>query len=322
MKKSFVKIIVPLLIIALISVFTGCSISSNTSDDITGANVESININKNLQTKNLADIFDSYVSEENATYNRITAFKTCNTSDIEGRTNVSLGDTDTVSVAYDIQYNYDEELIYLAVSMFDENDNLLSVETAEAYPIYFDDGTFDASFNFDGKIIYLSDLQAEEVEDCFALTLVLGSVFLANLITAAIITAEVVIVVTGVVAVGYATYKVVSLTKEKIQAREKAATKEKTKKNPSIYYPATRIDGKLCIAASPVTLRTAAKYIITGVDYWSAYGYTAKNLAITASGGYVGPEIDSHKAGYYYHYHLLNRVGGHSFYGTPSGGVY
>lgn len=79
---------------------------------------------------------------------------------------------------------------------------------------------------------------------------------------------------------------------------------------------------KLLIAASPIGLIAASKAIVNGIDFWSPFNYTAKQLAITASGGYVGPEIYSKKPGYYYHYHLLGRVGGHSFYGTPSGGQY
>ncbi len=38
---------------------------------------------------------------------------------------------------------------------------------------------------------------------------------------------------------------------------------------------------------------------------------------------YDGPEIhNGKKGGFYSHYHLKNRIGGHSFFGGPSGGVY
>lgn len=53
----------------------------------------------------------------------------------------------------------------------------------------------------------------------------------------------------------------------------------------------------------------------------------AKKLAITSSGGYVGPEIDTSrgqpKKGHYYHYHLLKRKAGtHIWFGGAYGGVY
>lgn len=43
------------------------------------------------------------------------------------------------------------------------------------------------------------------------------------------------------------------------------------------------------------------------------FDYTAKDLAIKASGGSIGPEIDAYSQGKYYHYHLIGRIGGHSF---------
>lgn len=41
-------------------------------------------------------------------------------------------------------------------------------------------------------------------------------------------------------------------------------------------------------------------------------------------GGAIGPECDDsgHAVGYYYHFHLLGRVGGHSFNGSPIGGEF
>lgn len=112
------------------------------------------------------------------------------------------------------------------------------------------------------------------------------------------------------------------MTKSKIKARTKSAKKELKKNNPRVYYPAVRKGNGLFIVSSPYTLIAAAKEITKGVDFWSPYDYTAKTLAISASGGYIGPEVDKNSSGYYYHYHLYNRVGGHSFFGTPVGGIY
>ena len=54
----------------------------------------------------------------------------------------------------------------------------------------------------------------------------------------------------------------------------------------------------------------------------STLDYPMKALAISASGGYEGPEGVNNKPGYYAHYHLKNRIGGHSFYGSPFKGIY
>lgn len=270
------------------------------------------------ETKKLFDFYEESHSDE---FTRISAFKEVKGAELSGVENVSVNADEKLQTAYDVQYDHDAQIIYLVVSIFDEQEQLVSAQTMQAFPILLEDGSIDALFDIDGKSVHLSEILSGSNENCFFFTLAM-SLFTAKLVAAVIVTAKVVVAVTAVVAVGYATYKVAELTKAKIKEREKVATKAKTENNPKVYYPATRKLGKLLIAASPLTLRTASKSIVTGVDFWSPFDYTAKKLAITASGGYVGPEVDSNKPGYYRHYHLLGRVGGHSFFGTPAGGVY
>lgn len=266
-------------------------------------------------------LFDYYEETVTDTYSRITAFKNIKGDEVSGIENVNIQQEETLRTAYDVEYNYDAEMIYLTISLFDEDDNFVSAQCMEAYPIVMDNGEVDALFEIDGKNVYLSEILNGSNENCFFFSIAM-SLLAAKIVAAAIVVAKVAAVVTAVVAIGYTTYKVAEITKAKIQERERTAARQKNKSNPKVYYPAARKSGKLLIAASPIGLIAASKAIVNGIDFWSPFNYTAKQLAITASGGYVGPEIDSRKPGYYYHYHLLGRVGGHSFYGTPSGGQY
>ena len=123
--------------------------------------------------------------------------------------NVNLGNTQEVRTAYDASYDHDAEIIYLAVSVFEENDNLLSAQVAEAFPINYADGTYDAIFNIDGKSIALSEIQNGEAEECFFFSLTM-SLLAAKIAAALIVAAKVAVAVVGVVAIAGVTYQVAS----------------------------------------------------------------------------------------------------------------
>lgn len=284
---------------------------------------------KQYTVENLTSEFDS-IGYDGENTNRIIAHKTDNKEVLNGFVDVSLIDTEKVRTAYDTEYVPEEDMIYLAVSTFDENDVLLNVEVATAYPIRYEDGSVDAMFDIDGTSIQLSEILTS-VEDCFAISLVFGIFSAAKIVAAIITTAKVAAVITGVVTVGYATYKVVSMSKERIQARERESEKERKryKKNPRYYYKATRRGEKLLIAANPDTLMQASKNMQKyHTDYWSAIDRTAFELVIYAFGNFRGPEYDHDKStgkikeGYYEHYHPKNNYHIHSFFGRPYAGKY
>ena len=309
MKKFCSGIICILLVIILF--LTGC----------THQNAFSVKTVVGQDNQNIESLFDYFENIETDTEIHISAFKTIKSDQLNEIVSVNFSSEEEIYSAYDVHYDYDAEIIYLVVSIFDNNDNLISATSAEAYPIYYEDGTYDAQFDIEDKVVFLSEILSDKNEKCFFFSLTM-SLLAAKIVAAAIVTAKVAAVVTGVVVIGYATYQVASLTKAKVQERERIAVKEKNKDNPRVYYPATRKDGKLLISAAPHYLSVAARNIVNNIDYWSPFDYTAKALAIRASGGYIGPEIDSNRDGYYYHYHLAGRIGGHSFYGTPYGGIY
>jgi len=80
------------------------------------------------------------------------------------------------------------------------------------------------------------------------------------------------------------------------------------------------INGDLWIG-NALSLTQAAERLITfdpyNRDVWSVSETKAKLVAQVAGGGItpVGPEISIGLGIYYLHYHVYNRVGGHSFYG-------
>lgn len=319
-RKNFVFIVV--LLMVCVFTLTACSngyIQTQTPED----SVVTINVN-NYSVESISDSFDSIEQCDN----RIIAHQTFNKEAMTGFVNVSQIKTENIRTSYDVEYSPEEDLIYVSISTFDENDELINVSLATGYPIRYVD-SIDASLDFDGKTVLLSELLQDEKEECFFCTLIFGIFSAAKIIATVVTVAKVVAVVTGVVVIGAATYYAASLTAEKIRAREREAEAERRRKkdNPKYYYPAQIKSDKLIIAANPHHLLQAAKHVNTGSSYWTPVDFMAKKLAITASGGYYGPEIDKRNdkpiKGHYYHYHLAGKkAGSHIWFSTPYGNVY
>lgn len=284
-----------------------------------------------------AEHFDFYEKHINNNKASIMAYKTYFADEYS---DANFGETNTVRIAYSLEYDYEAELIYVAISTFNDKEELINVELLDAYPIYYDDGTIDSLVRIGENTILLSELQAGTTKDCFAGALVIGGgIALGKLLSGLLISAGVVlggaaVVKTIEVAVksGWFTYTTKSLTDSKVKSRIITATKQKTKKNPDVYYLAELSGGKLCINSSPWSLKTASTRIMNyGNSFWTPLELHAKQLALYTSGGYVGPEVDKNngtpKQGHYYHYHLNNRlwVGGkniHIWFDKPVGGIY
>ena len=317
-KKSSLTQSISLFLILLLCL-TSVSLQSPTNNEKETIK-QSIIYDSNSITSDLL-LFDNYETITSQESTRITAFKNFSDFDSISITNSSNNDDKQYYSAYDVYYDHSAEIIRLTISIFDENETFISAKTMEAYPIYTQSQNVDALFDVDGKNLYLSEILNGTTENCFFFSLTM-SLLAAKLVAAIIVTAKVAVAITAVVTIGCISYKVAEFTAQKRQERERLALKQETYKNPKIYYPATRQSGKLLISANPIGLITASKAIITGSDFWSPFDYTAKTLAIRASGSFVGPEVDSKKPGHYYHFHLKSRIGGHSFYGGPTGDVY
>lgn len=316
-RKSWIAVIA--LLLSAVFMITACA--SNNAQTVESPSV--INIDEYSESK-LQEYFDDVIYGEN----RITAYQIFEKEAMTGYADVALIETENIRTAYDVEYSPSEDIVYVSISTFDENDSLIDASVATAYPIRYDNG-IDASLEIEGNTILLSELLGDGRENCFLGAAIFGIFSVAKIIAAVVAAAKVVAVVTGVLAIGAVTYKVASLTAEKIEAREREAEIEARRKkdNPKYYYPAQLKDDKLLIAANPHYLRQAVGNVVKGTSYWTPQDFMAKALAIEASGGYVGPEIDKSggkpKEGYYYHYHLFNRkAGSHIFFGGAYGGVY
>lgn len=306
--KKISTFVLGVLLVMTILLMTSCSKEKNSLD----SKIE----NNYIYEESFAEKYDYYNISEEDGHILLEAIENVEAYQID---NAAFGDEEDVSIAYSLNYDIDAEVITVVATMSDAN-GILNVDMITAYPFSYADGTIDAYMYLDdGTTIYLSEVYDGEIENCFSLTLGFS---LAGLIAGLITAAKVTAVITAVIVVGGITIQAVQMTKAKLEEKTRAAEAEKTKKNPCYYYPATRKSGKLLISNAPQGLILASKNIVVGQDYWSPYDYTAKNLVVYASGGYVGPEIDSKSSGKYWHYHLSRRVGGHSFYGTPVGGAY
>lgn len=235
-------------------------------------------------------------------------------------------------------------MIYVAMSTFDENEILISVQLLEAYPIYYEDGTFDALVSFNGNTILLSELQAEGTDDCYVLTLTLGGIALGKLLTALLAGAAVVAggalvyqTVSIAVKSGWFTYQTKSLTEEKVRTRTKTAEKQRGRDNPDVYFLAELYQNKLCINASPCTQKTAAEKVRKfGDSFWTPMAMHDIQLAYRIDKGPSSEFFDLHQqtngsntgttTGMYKHFHPKNHIYNgrsvHLWYGEPIKGVY
>lgn len=314
------KNVITAIVLCLVLVLSTCLSSSTIIEQNETSKTSTVVFTVDEATKT-KELFDYYEQEVTDNFSKATAFKNIKGAEISGIENASFNNNEELRTAYDVEYDYESEMVYLTISIFDSNEDLVSVQCMEAYPIVSEEGEIDALFEIDGKNIYMSEILSGSNENCFFFSLAM-SLLAAKIVAATIVAAKVVVAVTAVVTVGYVTYKVAELTKAKATERERTAAKQKTKSNPKVYYPATRKQGKLLIAASPIGLIAASKAIVAGSDFWTPLAFFAKKLAIKASGGCIGPEVDSKRDGHYYHYHLLGRYGGHAFYGNPLGGKF
>lgn len=320
-QKNWVVFIAVMLVTVFL--FTACTSGDASGDKYTVKSRTIINVNEYSSDK-LQEYFDDVIYEEN----RITAYQTFDKNEMLGCVNASLVETEKVRTAYDVEYSDDEDIIYVSISTFDENDTLIDVSVATGYPIRYENG-IDVSLEVDGKTVYLSELLGNGIDNCFFVAAAVGLFSAAKIIAALVATAKVAAVITGVVVIGAISYKVVSFSEQKKKEREREAEIEDKKKkdNPRYYYPAQLKSNKLLIAANPHYLRQAVGNVIKGTSYWTPQDYMAKKLAIESSGGYFGPEIDMSggkpKNGHYYHYHLLkHKAGTHIWFGGAYGGAY
>ncbi len=306
MRKLEYFSLILLLLIFNFSFLTCCADSNNY------INEKNVSILEEMKSERY-DYYEYNINDNNML---IEAIESCNGFKLA---NLGYEYDENVNISYSLNYDFDAEAIFITVTV-SSNYEIINVENITAYPFIYNEGESDAYIYLaDNSTIYLSEIYNDNVVNCFALTL---SLSLATLISTMITVAKVATVITAVVVIAGTTIQVAQMTKAKLDERTRAAAAEKKKKNPQYYYPATRKNGKLLISSTPQGLVTASKQILTGVDYWSPYAYTAKDLAVKASSGYIGPEVDSKSNGKYYHYHLLGRIGGHSFFGSPVGGTY
>lgn len=254
----------------------------------------------------------NFREENNNVY--LDVIKTYNVSELK---NVSFDtDEDSINYAYSLEYDSDENIINVMITI-STVDEILDVQQVTAYPFKYEDGTEDAIIYLeDNTTVYLSEIYDGEVQNCFAITF--GIFALGSLISAFIHAVAVVVTIAVVCGV---TYEFIELTRKLIEEKEREAAAEENKKNPKCYFVVTRKDdGKILISNEADYLYVAEKKIVTGVDYWTPFYWLAKTLVLKASGGYVGPEKDKDKPGYYEHYHLANRAsnGVHAFFGKPA----
>ena len=243
--------------------------------------------------------------------------------------NMKYEDNELTDITYSASYNPETQKITI-LETFCDGIEVLEVNKYDADVFFYEDGTYDALIaneNFDK--VWLSEIMNGEIKNCFfgVLSFSIGAIIaaIATAAAKAIIVTAVAIVVLGV------TYQAAVATKEMIDAKVQEIESERRRDSEKIYYPSElkKVNSndkaeKLFIGSVAQDIKDAIVGIKAGTDYWTAWDADAERLATKASGGAIGPECTQggRVAGYYYHYHLLGRVGGHSFYGTPVGGTY
>lgn len=152
------------------------------------------------------DEFDYY--EEIKTENSITVYAQKNivSNEIPGIENVNLNNEQMLTTSYSVEYDMEEEIVYLIITICNQEGELLSSQMVEAYPIYYSDGSIDALFDIDGKYLYLSEINNGESENCFFLSLAL-SYFASKAVVAVVAVGAAVFTASVVVEIGKLLYK-------------------------------------------------------------------------------------------------------------------
>lgn len=193
-----------------------------------------------------------------------------------------------------------------SVNMYTENINSRSNSKTETnFNIEIDE-----NFNISGDILvdeefysidYLEEL-SENYNDNSRFVLSLGSVLGAAVLKALIAT-------TATVVIAGVTYALIT----------EVATTLKNNKNYTHYKAAIRYSSKLkrydLFVGDDISFTKAVSRLKNGNDVWSKASASAGNVARTAGNGNEPIRDNPHGgAGYYPHYHIYDRSGGHSFY--------
>ena len=261
-----------------------------------------------------------------------------------------------VNVKYDINYDFDSNLIYLTVTFTDFNE-IIESETLQGAVFYDENNKIDAVFNVDGEPVLMSEMaDMNLVNKCGffgKLFNVVKKVAKVVAVAATVVAVAAVVVSTaGVGAVAVAgvgasvgagviagsTALGVAVSAATIAAVAAGVfvladaitvtadvladvTRDLERKNEAMYCPAFLVGKSLRIIPVPVKRSQAVEPIKAGQNFWTITSMWARDLAVAASGG--ASEMECHAGvGYYRHYHLLGHVGGHSFFGTPIDGIY
>lgn len=290
-----------------------------------------LSVNSSMFTiEQIEDEFDYFQYDEEK--QSISAYNYQSKDTLEDKIDVNLIESDSVRFSYEAEYVEEENLIYLAVSVFDESDNLIDVSVLTATPIKNGD-VIDAKMLIEGKEIYLSEILQGDAENCFFFSIFLGSLFAAKVVAALVVTAKVVATVVAVVVVAGVTYELVKVTKDWLKERENECTiaKNKNPQKPKIYYMAKTSGNALSIAPVPVDILVASSNVKNSrSSYWTAVGSDASALMRTAFGTCSSKaEIDRDRygaplRGRYWHFHPTDNyhAGIHAWYGEPYAKVY
>jgi len=303
--------------------------------------------------------FDSYILETKEERVSLDAEKSFSVTK-EQIDNLGLDDSiegNTVNVKYNIDYDSVNNLIYLTINFMDFDD-IIESETLQGSVFYDENNKIDAVFNVDGEPVLMSEMaNVDMVNNCGFFGKLFNAVKKVAKVVAVAATvvavAAVVVSTAGVGAVAVAgvgasvgasviavgaTTSAIAVTAATIAAvavgvyvladaitvtAEVLAelTRELERKNEAMYCPAFLVGSSLRIIPVPVKRSLCIEPIKMGQNFWTISSMWARDLAVAASGG--ATEMEVHKGiGYYCHYHLLGRVGGHSFFGTPVDGIY
>lgn len=314
------KILVFIFSCSLLIIFVSSCSSSKEESPIDSTTV--LRVDDTIQYE---DAFDYYsITNENEI---IKLYATLEKKYVkEAAQNMGFEDDVLTDVTYSASYDSISQNVTI-IETFCDGVEVLEVNKYDADMVFYGDGSYDAAIiNENGDTIWLSEIMNGQIKNCFfgLFSFSIGAI-IAAIATAA---AKALIITTVAVVVLGVTYEAVKATKELIEERIQEVEEERRRNSEKIYYPSElkkanpsdKIE-KLFIGSIAQDIKTAASAIKGGTHYWTAWESDAEKLAIRASGGAIGPECtqSGKVSGYYYHYHLLGRIGGHSFYGSPVG---
>jgi len=360
--RKISKVCAVAIAVMFVVMASSAMVYSNVQDDdwINDADVRTINFGRGISLETANQLSEKFYNvsimkeEETTTFKGLMDF----TFTSEGISNMSLDSDDIVNAELESSYNPRSGFMNTSATV-SQNGAIVSEDSMECSPVFYDDDTFDVIFTMDGRLVSLTELVGLEgdKEDCFlpAIIIVAG-IAISTYSLATAVAVVTVVALSGYLAYdiykeyeanknvqyvyedGFCVYKagaVVYAYMENIRYEMENLTQNREKKQSGLIYLVVKYNDVLFVSQMSISFSTAQKIMKLDKGHMNTYTVNAtdaRKIADTAPPliKTLSPPVQHfakiHEIGYYDHWHVNKGLNGlllgnsHSFYGRPMGG--